>query len=108
MRLDSKQPPAAVGAGVSLHSASVHISSFPEAVTNPHPWSQDQEQLEGEGDVRESLNQGYLSPMKLVQLTEEPDLARVSYLELSSINTSESSVGNFGKSNKGGGARTPS
>lgn len=46
--------------------------------------------------MREPLNQGFLSPMKLVQLTEEPDLSKVTYLELS-INTSENSVGNFGK-----------
>ena len=44
----------------------------------------------------EALNQDYLSPMKLVQLTSEPDLSRVSHLELT-INTTENSVGNFGK-----------
>ena len=81
----------------SLHSASVHISSLTQrvSVVNPQPW--DKQDQTGSSSTTEPLNQGYLSPMKLVQLTEEPDLHRVTYLELS-IDTSESSVGNFGKS----------
>lgn len=89
VRLGSTTP-----AKPGLHSASIHISNFPEAQTATNPYPQ------GQGDrasaVREPLNQGFLSPMKLVQLTEEPDLSKVTYLELS-INTSENSVGNFGK-----------
>lgn len=101
VKLDSKQtrPPDRANKS-ALHSASIHISSFPdaEAVINPQPWRQQQEEgSKGSKAVREPLNQGYLSPMKLVQLTEVPDLSRVTYLELS-INTSENSVGNFGKS----------
>lgn len=77
----------------SLHSASVHISSITEAAANPEPW---QARLEGRNPTsREALNQDYLSPIKLVQLTSEPDLSKVSYLELT-INTTENSVGNFG------------
>lgn len=93
VRLEPKQSGRPEGVRPALHSASIHISSFPEAV-NPQPWGQ--EQADGSKAVREPLNQGYLSPMKLVQLTEEPDLSRVTYLELS-ISTSENSVGNFGK-----------
>lgn len=95
--LDPKQPtPVRVRVNrSSLHSASVHISSFTETATNPHPW---ETMEDGSKPVREPLNQNYLSPMKLVQLTEEPDLDSVTYLQLS-IDTSENSVGNFGKSN---------
>lgn len=81
----------------SLQSASIHISYLTEtASSNPRP-------REAGDDGRkpmsgEALNQEYLSPMKLVQLTSEPDLSRVSSLELT-INTTENSVGNFGKQN---------
>ena len=79
----------------SLHSASVHISSLTEAVSNPQPW---QGREEGRKPASsEVLSQDYLSPIKLVQLTTEPDLSRVSYLELT-IDTTENSVGNFGRS----------
>lgn len=77
----------------SLHSASIHISSVTEAAANPRPWQARQEGTNTPS--REALNQDYLSPIKLVQLTSEPDLSRVSYLELT-INTTENSVGNFG------------
>ena len=86
-----------------LYSASVHISSLSEVDSssiNPQPWGP-----EGSGrwdrpssttGFNGTFNQQYLSPMKLVQITHEPDLSRVTYLELS-INTAESSVGNFGE-----------
>lgn len=78
----------------TLYSASVHISSLTKATSNPQPWRGREEGKKPAST--ESLQQGYLSPMKLVQLTEEPDLSQVSYLELS-VNTVEHSVGNFGE-----------
>lgn len=75
-----------------LHCASVHISSLTQAASNPRPW---QPKEEGRKLVGGETSD-YLSPIKLVQLTVEPDLSRVTYLELT-IDTTENSVGNFGK-----------
>ena len=82
-----------------LYSASVHISSLSEVDTstiNPQPWGPDCRAARASKTIKEALNQDYLSPMKLIQITQEPDLNRVTYLELS-ISTTESSVGNFGR-----------
>jgi hypothetical protein len=79
-----------------LHSASIHISQLTEASSNPQP-QEARDEGRRQPMSREALSQDYLSPMKLVQLTSEPELNRVSYLELT-INTMESSVGNFGMS----------
>ena len=45
---------------------------------------------------KDGLSHDYLSPKKLMELTGERDLSKVTYLEFS-INTLENSVGNFGK-----------
>lgn len=82
-----------------LHSASVHISTLMDVNSssiNPQPWGPQGRGPRSSSTIRETLNQDYLSPMKLIQLTQEPDLRRVTYLELS-IHTTDSSVGNFGK-----------
>lgn len=81
-----------------LHSASVNISDFTEVALNPQPRGVGASKDGGDKPLKEPMNQDYLSPMKLVQLTEEPDLSRVTYLELS-INTAENSLGNFGNFN---------
>lgn len=91
--------PRAVQSPSPLYSASVHISSLVEvdsSTINPQPWGPEGRGARGNSAVRETLNQDYLSPMKLIQLTQVPDLSRVTYLELS-IDTTGSSVGNFGK-----------
>ena len=76
-----------------LHSASIQITDDFADYANPQPWGPHQDERQpGSSEV---INQGYLSPLKLVQLTGEPDLSRVAYLELS-INTTENSLGNFG------------
>ncbi len=80
----------------SLHSASVHISSLAGAVSNPQPWQVGEDWRKPAAASSEALSQDYLSPIKLMQLAAEPDLSRVSYLELS-IDTTENGVGNFGK-----------
>lgn len=76
----------------SLHSASIHIGSLTEASSNPQPW-------QPKDEMRKHISgetSGYLSPIKLVQLTAEPDLSRITNLQLT-IDTTEYSVGNFGK-----------
>ncbi len=88
--------PRAVQSPSPLYSVSVHISSLVESDSvNPQPWGPEGRGATGSSALRETLNQDYLSPMNLVQITQEPDLGRVTYLELS-INTTGSSVGNFG------------
>ena len=72
-----------------LHSASVHITEFPEVI-NPRPW-----EVEFEG-LTSGFGQDYLSPRKLSKLTGESNLKNVTYLELS-VNSDESSLGNFGR-----------
>ena len=75
-----------------LHSASVQITGFADLV-NPNPWKFDlPERREKE---KNDPSQDYLSPKKLVELTGESNLHKVSYLEFS-INTLENSLGNFG------------
>lgn len=77
--------------GNSLHSASVHITDYSESV-NPQPWeSSGNEERSREG----GMIQDYLSPVKLIQLSGEPDLRRITSLELT-VNTMENSLGNFG------------
>lgn len=77
----------------SLYSASVQISSLVELTSNnPRPWQAGQQSTP---TTAQTLQQDYLSPIKLVQLTAEPDLSRVTCLHLS-IDTTENSVGNFG------------
>ena len=78
----------------SLYSASVQISSLMEQTSNnPRPWQAGQQSTP---TTAQTLQQDYLSPIKLVQLTAEPDLSRVTSLHLS-IDTTENSVGNFGR-----------
>ena len=72
-----------------LHSASVHITEFPD-ITNSQPW--DVAEL---GAITRGICQDYLSPSKLSEITGEKDLKNVTYLDLS-VNSSESSLGNFG------------
>lgn len=43
----------------------------------------------------DGLSSDYLSPKKLIELTGERDLSKVTYLEFS-INTMDNSLGNFG------------
>ncbi len=95
--LDSVKPQPRVKTP-SLYSASVQVTSFTDAAmsVNPHPWSSSSAQgPEYSGRGKEGLSQDYLSPLQLVQITGEPDLKRVTYLELS-IDTTENSRGNFG------------
>ncbi len=42
------------------------------------------------------MAQDYLTPMKLVQLSQEPDLTKLTFLELT-VNTTENSLGDFGE-----------
>ena len=72
-----------------LHSASIHITEFPDVV-NPQPWEAEFAELS------QGLGQDYLSPRKLVQTTGERDLKSVTYLELT-VNSADNSLGNFGE-----------
>ena len=47
-------------------------------------------------DGKRAAAQDYLTPLKLVQLCGEPDLSKVTFLEVA-VNTTENSLGNFGK-----------
>ena len=84
-----------------LHSTSVHIAEISE-FSNPHPEPNLSGNLRSasvspsiEEDCMSPLVQDYLTPMKLVQLTREPDLMRLTFLELT-VNTTENSLGDFG------------
>ena len=72
-----------------LHSASLHISELTESYNNPQP------RRSAEDGNELTRDQEFLSPVKLMQITGEMDLNRVTYLELV-INTAENSMGNFG------------
>lgn len=71
-----------------LHSASVHITEFPDVV-NPRPWEAEF------GGLSQGLGQDYLSPRKLTEITGERDLKNVTYIELT-VNSADNSLGNFG------------
>lgn len=83
----------------ALHSASVHITEVSD-FSNPHPQESGNSRRSSldsvTEDVRTGITQDYLTPLKLMQLSQEPDLSRVTFLELS-VNTTENSLGNFGK-----------
>ena len=86
-------------ASSTLHSVSTFITHVPD-FSELRPSGSDKRTsgsvCAAEEDGKQAIVQDYLTPLKLVQLSGEPDLSRVAFLELS-VNTTENSLGNFGK-----------
>lgn len=80
----------------ALHCESVHITDVSD-ISNPCPSdSKGTSSSVNATGSRPAIDQDYLTPLKLVHLSNEPDLSRVTFLELT-VNTTENSLGNFGK-----------
>ncbi len=82
-----------------LQSASIHITNISD-FSNPRP--EHCENLRSASvspcleECTSPMAQDYLTPMKLVQLSQEPDLTKLTFLELT-VNTTENSLGDFGE-----------